>query len=131
QMWSQLCGMNVMMYYIVYVMQGAGIDDPLLSAAIQYVINVVMTIPAIIWVDKWGRRPTLLLGSLAMMIWLFISVSLQGAYGEPNPVKSDAVTWILVDKKNEAKAIIACSYLFVASFAISCGPLSWTYPAEI
>ncbi|RPA72074.1 general substrate transporter [Ascobolus immersus RN42] len=131
QMWSQLCGMNVMMYYIVYVMQGAGIDDPLLSAAIQYVINVVMTIPAIIWVDKWGRRPTLLLGSFGMMTWLFISGSLQGVYGEPNPVKDGAVTWVLIGKKNEAKAIIACSYLFVASFAISWGPVSWTYPAEI
>ena len=29
------------------------------------------------------------------------------------------------------RAIIVCSYLFVCSFAITMGPVSWTYPAEI
>lgn len=131
QMWSQLCGMNVMMYYIVYVMQGAGIDNPLLTASIQYIINVLMTLPAILWMDKWGRRPTLLLGSLGMMIWLFISGAIQGAYGEPNPIQGQAVTWVMINKQSQAKAVIACSYLFVATFATSWGPVSWTYPAEI
>jgi hypothetical protein len=35
QMWSQLCGMNVMMYYVVYIMEGANIASPLLTASIQ------------------------------------------------------------------------------------------------
>ena len=35
QMWSQLCGMNIMMYYIVFIMRGAGIADELLTASIQ------------------------------------------------------------------------------------------------
>ncbi|RPA89432.1 general substrate transporter [Choiromyces venosus 120613-1] len=131
QMWSQLCGMNVMMYYIVYVMEGAGIKDPLLTASIQYIINVVMTIPAIIWMDKWGRRPTLLLGSFGMMTWLLISGSIQGAFGEHQQDPSSAVTWIMVNKESQAKAVVACSYLFVATFAISWGPVSWTMPAEV
>ncbi|KAL7276952.1 high affinity glucose transporter [Rhizina undulata] len=131
QMWSQLCGMNVMMYYIVYVMEGAGINDPLLTAAIQYIINVVMTVPAIMWMDKWGRRPTLLLGSFGMMTWLFISGSIQGAFGQRDTDPSSAVTWIMVNKETQAKAVIACSYLFVATFAISWGPVSWTMPAEV
>ncbi|KAI5795402.1 general substrate transporter [Peziza echinospora] len=131
QMWSQLCGMNVMMYYIVYVMQGAGVKDPLLTASIQYIINVVMTIPAIMWMDRWGRRPTLLLGSLGMMVWLFISGGVQGGYGQANPDKGGDVTWLMVNKESQAKAVVACSYLFVATFATSWGPVSWTYPAEI
>ena len=68
QMFSQLTGMNVMsispfhssphaflscmllipVYYIVYVMQGAGVTSVLLISSIQYVLNVVMTVPAII-----------------------------------------------------------------------------------
>ena len=107
-------------------MQGAGIADPLLTASIQYIINVVMTVPAIIWMDRWGRRPTLLLGSAGMMTWLFISGAIQGAYGEPNPVKGEEVTWILVNKSAQAKAVVACSYLFVATFAMTWGPVSWT-----
>ncbi|CUS07686.1 unnamed protein product [Tuber aestivum] len=131
QMWSQLCGMNVMMYYIVYVMEGAGITDPLLPASIQYIINVVMTIPAIIWMDRWGRRPTLLFGSFAMMSLLLISGSIQGAFGQHQPDPSDAVTWYMVNKETQANAVVACSYLFVATFAITWGPVSWTMPAEV
>lgn len=38
----------LLVYYIVYVMQGAGVTSVLLISSIQYVINVVMTLPAII-----------------------------------------------------------------------------------
>ncbi|TFY81164.1 hypothetical protein EWM64_g2848 [Hericium alpestre] len=92
QMWSQLSGMNIMMYYIVYVFQGAGLTGRrgnLIADSVQYVLNVAFTVPAIIYIDRWGRRPMLLAG------------------------------------------IIVCSYLFVCSFAITMGPVSWTYPAEI
>lgn len=51
----------------------AKIASPLATASIQYVINVVMTLPAIIFLDKWGRRYSLILGSFGMMTWLFIS----------------------------------------------------------
>ncbi|KAF2099934.1 MFS sugar transporter-like protein [Rhizodiscina lignyota] len=130
QMWSQLSGMNVLMYYIVYVMQGAGITNPLLPSSIQYVINTVLTLPAILFVDRWGRRPTLLAGAFMMMTCLFISGSIQGAYGQPAPPGS-ANTWQLINKPAQGKAVIAVSYIFVAAFATSWGPISWTYPAEI
>lgn len=131
QMWSQLCGMNVMMYYIVYVMEGAGIKYPLLPASIQYIINVVMTVPAIIWMDRWGRRPTLLLGSFVMMSLLFISGSIQGAFGHRITDQDSALTWAMSDEGSRSRAVVACSYLFVATFAISWGPVSWTMPAEV
>lgn len=44
-----------------------------MTASIQYVINVVLTLPAILYLDKWGRRPSLVIGSFFMMTWLFIS----------------------------------------------------------
>ncbi|KAI9770834.1 MAG: MFS sugar transporter [Geoglossum umbratile] len=134
QMWSQLSGVNVMMYYIVYVMQSAGIDDPLLTASIQYIINVVLTLPAIIFLDTWGRRPLLLLGSLGMMSCLAVSGALQGAFGRPNPATDPelaAISWVIIDHPGVSRGIVACSYLFVAIFAVSWGPTSWTYPAEI
>ncbi|KAK3316596.1 general substrate transporter [Apodospora peruviana] len=136
QMWSQLCGMNIMMYYIVYIMATAQIASPLATASIQYVINVGMTLPAIIFLDKWGRRPSLILGSFGMMTWLFISGALQQYYGQPNtdetrtPDTSD-ITWIVLNNRPVSSAIVACSYLFVATFATTWGPVSWTYPSEI
>lgn len=136
QMWSQLSGMNIMMYYIVYIMEGAQIASPLATASIQYVINVVLTLPAIMFLDKWGRRPSLILGSFGMMTWLFISGALQQYYGQPNdertwtPQNSD-ITWLVHNNRPVSSAIVSCSYLFVATFATTWGPVSWTYPAEI
>jgi hypothetical protein len=152
QMWSQLCGMNIMyglrifprftylllilsgrMYYIVYIMRGAGIADELLTSSIQYIINVVMTLPAILYLDRTGRRPSLLLGSFGMMTFLFISGALQASYGQPNtnPDTMGEVSWVLVNKPGPSKGVVACSYLFVATFAATWGPTSWTYPSEI
>ncbi|ORY61409.1 MFS sugar transporter-like protein [Pseudomassariella vexata] len=132
QMWSQLCGR----YYIVYIMQGANIASPLATASIQYVINVVLTLPAILYLDKFGRRPALIVGSFLMMTFLFISGALQAVHGQPNvpPIRNEensAITWIVYNKKSVSSGIVACSYLFVATFATTWGPTSWTYPAEI
>ncbi|PHH71298.1 hypothetical protein CDD83_5227 [Cordyceps sp. RAO-2017] len=136
QAWSQLCGMNIMMYYIVYVMESAEIGSPLLTASIQYIVNVVLTLPAILFLDRWGRRPALIVGSFLMMTWLFISGALQQYYGQPNTPemrtgRSKDITWIVVGNRPVSCAIVACSYLFVATFATTWGPTSWTYPAEI
>ncbi|KAL9940622.1 hypothetical protein V8E36_000110 [Tilletia maclaganii] len=137
QIWAQLTGMNVMMYYIIYVFRMAGYDSgnvTLVSSSIQYVINVVMTIPALLFVDKWGRRPTLMVGSTLMAIWLFTVAGLMAAHGEyytPDPAKGDpdSVRWKV--EGPASKAIIACSYLFVASYAPTVGPVSWIYPPEL
>ncbi|KAK4119518.1 general substrate transporter [Parathielavia appendiculata] len=136
QMWSQLSGMNIMMYYIVYIMEGAQIASPLATASIQYVINVALTLPAIIFLDKWGRRPSLILGAFGMMTWLFISGALQQYYGQPNTAETRTpqngdITWIVHNNRPVSSAIVSCSYLFVATFATTWGPVSWTYPAEI
>ncbi|KAF2178789.1 high affinity glucose transporter [Zopfia rhizophila CBS 207.26] len=132
QMWSQLCGMNIMMYYIVYIMKGAGIGDELLTASIQYIINVTLTLPAILWLDRFGRRPSMLIGSFGMMSFLFISGAIQASFGAPNPDPKDKdISWVMKGHPSASKGVVACSYLFVATFATTWGPTSWTYPSEI
>lgn len=139
QIWSQLTGMNVMMYYIGYVFQMAGVNDSaqaVVSSSIQYVINVVMTVPALIWIDKWGRRPTLLIGAALMATWLFANAGIMAQHGHlvteaerhENNI-SQSVSW-RVDPTS-GKAVIAMSYLFVASYAPTWGPVSWVYPPEL
>ena len=48
------------MYYITYVFTMAGLtgNNLLVSSSIQYVINVLLTVPALLYIDRWGRRPT-------------------------------------------------------------------------
>jgi len=133
QMWSQLSGMNVMMYYIVYVFQGAGLTGVrgnLIADSVQYVLNVALTVPAILYIDKWGRRPMLLAGTLLMGFWLFLVGGLQGRFGHWGIV-NNAQIWVVENNDAATKAIIVSSYLFVCSFAITMGPVSWTYPAEL
>ncbi|KAG8772654.1 hypothetical protein FRC16_005615 [Serendipita sp. 398] len=108
QAWSQLTGMNIMMYYITYVFMGAGLTD----------------------IDRWGRRPMLIIGLLLMGFWLFLVGGLQGRYGNWGDVDGERI-WVINDNQSITKGIIVCSYLFVCSFAITMGPVSWTYPAEI
>ncbi|KAH7342793.1 general substrate transporter [Rhexocercosporidium sp. MPI-PUGE-AT-0058] len=134
QIWSQLTGMNVMMYYITYIFTMAGLgSNVLLPSSIQFIINVVMTIPAILFIDRWGRRPTMLVGAFLMALWLFINAGLLATYGTvPTPEQgftSKAESISIVGPP--AKAVIACTYLFVASFAPTWGPASWIYPSEL
>ncbi|KAK9461429.1 general substrate transporter [Lipomyces oligophaga] len=131
QMWSQLCGINFLMYYIVYILQSAGVSNSLLASSIQYIINVVMTIPPIAWTDSWGRRPTLLIGSLFMAAFTFITGGLLAKFGSPNPIPNQSYTWVVLNHPTATRSIQACAYLTVASFAVSWGPISWMYPPEI
>ncbi|KAF8837082.1 general substrate transporter [Paxillus ammoniavirescens] len=133
QMWSPLSGMNVMMYYIVYVFQGAGLTGRrvnLIADSVQYVLNVAFTVPAILYIDRWGRRPLLISGSILMGFFLCLVGGLQAEYGEWGTVDGSSV-WVIINHGSVTKAIIVCSYLFVSSFAVTIGPVSWTYPAEI
>jgi sugar porter (SP) family MFS transporter len=135
QIWSQLTGMNVMMYYITYVFAMAGLtgNNLLVSSSIQYVINVAMTVPALIWIDRWGRRKPLIIGAIFMQIWLYTNGGLMATYGKPAPPGgiggTAAESWQISGPPS--KAVIACSYLFVASFAPTWGPVSWIYPPEL
>ncbi|KAI1819108.1 high-affinity glucose transporter [Xylaria intraflava] len=133
QIWSQLTGMNVMMYYISYVFTMAGLGNDLLPSGIQFIINVVMTVPALIWQDIWGRRPTMLIGALLMCLFMSINAGLFAVYSRPataaDHFSTDAISMAISGPP--AKAVIASTYLFVASYAPTWGPASWTYPAEL
>jgi len=80
-----------------------------------------------------GPPPKPQWGWLGMALWLFISGGLQGTYGRPYHDPEDKeITWTLgMEHQGVSKVVVACSYLFVATFATTWGPVSWTYPAEI
>ena len=134
QIWSQLTGMNVMMYYITYVFRMAGYEGnaTLLASSIQYIINVVMTVPALIWLDRWGRRKPLMIGAFLMMTWMFTNAGIMGGAGEvvPGGIRGQPQLSMRLHGA-PAKGLIACTYLFVASFAPTWGPVSWVYPPEL
>ena len=115
-------------------MAGLSGNNLLVSSSIQYVINVVMTVPALLFVDRWGRRPTLLVGAALMATWLFANGGILASYGHwagPGGVGGNTPEASWEVKGPASKAVIACSYLFVASYAPTWGPVSWIYPPEL
>ena len=88
QIWQQLTGMNVMMYYIVYIFQMAGYsgNSNLVASSIQYVINTCVTVPALYFIDKVGRRPLLIGGATMMMAFQFGLAGILGQYSVPGQI---------------------------------------------
>jgi MFS family permease len=67
-----------------------------------------------------------------MMIWMFANAGLIATYSrppKPHEFPSDAESFAISGPP--ATAVIACTYLFVASFAPTWGPVSWIYPPEL
>ncbi|GAB2525137.1 SP family sugar:H+ symporter-like MFS transporter [Paramicrobacterium agarici] len=122
---QQFVGINVIFYYSTSLWKAVGFTEEysLLVSVITAVTNVVLTFVAIFLVDRVGRRPILLTGSVLMTIALGTmalafsfatksgeDVSLPGAWG---PI-----------------ALIAAN-VFVVGFAASWGPLVWVLLGEI
>jgi len=87
-------------------------------------INLVSTIPAMRWVDTFGRRQLLLIGAVGMVTGHLFAAILFTAVCDGN-----------VDDAGCPKVggwlIALGSGFFVFNFAISWGPICWIYPAEI
>lgn len=67
------------------------------------------TIPAIMYIDRWGRRPMLLCGSIAMCIWLFLVGGLQAGFGHPSTLLGESTTtWVV-----EGNKAVTCEALLV------------------
>jgi len=116
---QQMTGINVVIYYAPTIFGLAGF--PSASAAILAttgvgIVNVLMTVVAIQLVDRMGRRPLLAIGLAGMVI----SLSALG-FAFNMATLSGALKWIAVGSL----------MLYVASFAISLGPIFWLIIAEI
>lgn len=112
---QQLTGINFIFYYGTNFFKNAGIQNPFITTMITSVVNVVMTIPGIIFVDRVGRRKLLLIGAIVMCSSEFIVAAVGTAL--KNQVSS--------------KVLIAFTCTFIAGFASTWGPIAWVVVAEI
>lgn len=135
QIWQQLAGLNVMNYYVVYIFEMAGYtgNNNLIASCIQYCIKVGVTGIALLFMDRFGRRPLLLFGAAGMMVWQYAVAGLFATYSEPyNDSVNDTVRMkIPIERTPVGKAIIASCFLFVAAYALTWGVTIWVYCAEV
>ncbi|KAG8216506.1 sugar transporter [Butyriboletus roseoflavus] len=128
QMWSQLSGMNIMMYYIVYVFEGAGLTGRRGNLIADF--RAIRPQCRLHCPRNPLHRP---MGSPSSVNHWFHTHGLLPLprRRSPRSVRSVGDGQWFNFTGSVTKAIIVCSYLFVCSFAITMGPVSWTYPAEI
>lgn len=134
QIWQQLSGANVLIYYVVYVFQMAGLTGNinLISSGVQYALLIVFTTVTFCIIDKVGRRPLLVLGALGMGICHFVVGGVLGQYGTYLPNGLDGNLSVKVSVSGAAShTVIAFAYLMMILFALTLAPVCWVYSAEV
>ncbi|MFS8631157.1 MAG: MFS transporter, partial [Bacillales bacterium] len=111
---QQFVGINVALYYAprIFESMGAAKDASMLQTIIMGLVNVVFTVVAILSVDKWGRKPLLITGSIGMAVGMFV-IALLSYF---NIIGISTLVFIIV---------------YTASFMMSWGPICWVLLSEI
>ncbi|KAH7368672.1 hexose transporter [Plectosphaerella cucumerina] len=133
QVWQQLFGGNVQLYYLGYIFRMAGMEgeDALTSSIIQYVIFLVTTGAVLPFIDRLGRRKLLLGGAVIGSIIHFATAGVMAEYGYPvNGLPGmDNLTWSI--EGAPSRAIIAMSFIFVGVYGSTWAPVGWIYCSEV
>ncbi|KAK9452696.1 general substrate transporter [Dipodascopsis uninucleata] len=135
QVWQQLAGGNVMMYYVVYVFEMAGLSGNvnLIASSVQYVVLLVFTLPVLFYIDHTGRRLLLLSGSVGMAAFIFAVGGLLARYGEPaaSVGGNSNIHITLENNYGASRAVLVCSYMFTMVYALTWAPTAWVYAPEV
>jgi sugar porter (SP) family MFS transporter len=117
---QQVTGINVFLYFGTTIFKNlgdsTGVDAGMLQQLIVGATSMVATIVAIVTVDRWGRKPLMLIGAAGMGL----SLLAMGLMAQNLPDLSSAGRWMLT-------FII----LYVVCFGLSVGPVTWVILSEI
>lgn len=120
---QQWTGINAILYYAPTIFKGLGLSSNSISLLATGVVGIVMfiaTIPAVMYVDSWGRKPVLITGAVGMAACHFIIAGIVASFSDDWPNHQGA-GW----------AACVMVWLFVIHFGYSWGPCAWIVVAEI
>ena len=111
---QQFVGINVVLYYApeIFKTMGAATDAALLQQIVVGAVNLSFTVLAIFTVDKFGRRPLMIIGALVMAVSMLIL----------------GTTFYT---RSVGMGSLVCMLVYTAGFAMSWGPVCWVLLAEI
>jgi MFS transporter, SP family, sugar:H+ symporter len=123
---QQFVGINVIFYYgsALWRIVGFTEENALMVTMITGVTNIVTTLVAIAFIDKFGRKPLLLAGSLGMFVTLGIMAWIFGT--SPR----DAEGFPVLSEDAGLVALIAAN-VYVFCFGFSWGPVVWVLLGEM
>lgn len=140
---NQLDGINAVIYYTADIFKMAGADkaSALLQSVIVGLTNLVMTVAAMLLIDRMGRKALLLIGSVtfvfshALAAWVFythaqgwiVILAMMGVVGS-HAYSQGAVVWVIINEllPNAVRAsgsAIVCFLIWVL-----CACVSWSFP---
>ena len=126
---QQFTGINAIIYYADKIFEAAGFASPASQSLATLwaigAVNVVATFGAVAWVDRFGRRPLLMVGSVGMGVSLIVVGAMFERLGKlPGGTHSSTTT-------TTGTVTLVALIVFIASFAFSLGPVVWTIINEI
>ncbi len=127
---QQLTGINAIIYYANQIFAAAGFTSPdsqsLATLWAVGAVNVVATFVAVAWVDRFGRKPLLFIGTTGMGLSLVVvgAMFLKLSKVTPGSTATGATT-------GEGLITLVALVVFIACFAFSLGPIVWTIINEI
>ncbi|GMA49804.1 arabinose-proton symporter [Alicyclobacillus contaminans] len=112
---QQVTGINAVMYYApeIFKQTGAGQNASLIQTILVGAVNLLFTLVALWLIDRVGRKVLLLVGSGCMTICLIV------------------VGFAFHTGHIQGYLVLIFILLFVASFAMSLGPVVWVVISEI
>lgn len=123
---QQFTGINVIFYYGATLWKAAGFteSDALLTNVISGSVNIFFTFVAIALIDKLGRKPLLLIGSLGQAVMLGILAYIFGS------ASLDAAGNLMLSDSMGTFALLTANG-YIAFFAFSWGPVMWVMLGEM
>lgn len=109
---QQAVGINAVLYYAPRIYEAMGFDNPMVLTVFNGIVNLGFTCVAIFTVEKLGRKPLLITGSLGMALG---AIGVAITFGNPN-LQLLCMVSIMV---------------YSASFMFSWGPICWVLIAEV
>ncbi|GAA1637590.1 sugar porter family MFS transporter [Microbacterium flavum] len=125
-MFQQFVGINVIFYYSTTLWQSVGFPESasLSISVVTSITNVMVTVIAILLVDRIGRKPILLTGSVMMALSLgLMAISFMFSTTDAEGAVTLGAPWGPI-------ALVAAN-IFVIGFGASWGPLVWVLLGEI
>ena len=109
---QQIIGINAVLYFAPRIFESMGMGNPMAQTVLMGVINISFTLLAVFTVEKLGRKPLLISGSLGMALGA-AGVALSNVMTLPPAVP------------------VASIMIYSACFMFSWGPICWVYISEI
>ncbi|KAL3471501.1 sugar transporter [Aspergillus californicus] len=124
---QQFTGINAVLYYAPQIFASFGFSSSkqtLLATGVTGILQIIFTLPTVLYLDKFGRKTFLIVGAIGMFCCHIVVATVEGIYQDD---------WALNEGlyKGQGWVAIVFIWLFACNFAYSWGPVSWVLAQEI